>query len=348
MRVKKTLWLDGLKLIGITLGVYAFFKWILPLVIPFLIALLLAKWLHPLADRLHKKRKIPKGITSILSVLLALAVLGVSIWLIGSAIGLSFTRLWEDRQMLTQRCLGIWDRCCCQVEAWTGISADRVDGFVETNLHTYQSRLESWIMSLVMDWSAKGARILLTAAGVLIVVVIASYFMIKDYEKMKNAMQHNRWGKVFLKLGHNVLNTGGTYFKAQLIIMGIVAGICSVGLLLCGNRYAWAAGIGIGICDALPFIGTGTIFVPWALLLIFQGRYAMACACAGIFAATTLVRQVLEPRIMGKGMGVHPLVVMISIYAGLCVFGIWGVLFGPIGFILIREIYFLDISDNVN
>ncbi len=127
--------------------------------------------------------------------------------------------------------------------------------------------------------------------------------------------------------------------KAQFIIFGIVSAICVVGLFLTGNRYALLAGVGIGFCDALPFVGTGIIFVPWLILKLFQGEYLFAVVYGVLYIVCNITREFLEPKLVGKGLGIHPLSVIISLYVGMCVFGGLGILLGPLSALLIWECY---------
>ena len=99
--------------------------------------------------------------------------------------------------------------------------------------------------------------------------------------------------------------------------------------------------MGIGFCDALPFIGTGTIFVPWALINILLGKYKQAVWLFVYYIICSFVRELLEPKLVGKHLGVPPLAVLMSIYIGIQVYGGAGVIFGPVSALLIYEIYML-------
>lgn len=128
-------------------------------------------------------------------------------------------------------------------------------------------------------------------------------------------------------------HAGGTYLKAQLIILALISGVCIAGLFLTGNSYAILAGVLIGMSDALPFIGTGLVFIPWLIIDLFRGKYFAAVIYGILFILSTFIREFMEPRLMGRGLGVHPLAVIISIYAGLKIYGTAGVILGPLSWI---------------
>ena len=129
------------------------------------------------------------------------------------------------------------------------------------------------------------------------------------------------------------------YIRAQLIIIGMVMASCIIGLFLLKNPYALVVGVLIGLCDALPFLGTGTVFIPWIILTVFQGKYALAAGYAAIYIVCSIIREYVEPKIVGKGLGVHPLAVIIAIYVGICLFQTWGIVLGPLSALLISHTY---------
>ena len=103
-------------------------------------------------------------------------------------------------------------------------------------------------------------------------------------------------------------------------------------------KNAFWIGIAIGICDALPFLGTGTVFVPWALIDLLLGNYKNAVGFLVIYIICSFVRQILEPRMVGQNLGVPPLAVLMSIYIGISVYGGSGVLLGPVSGLIIYHI----------
>ena len=155
---------------------------------------------------------------------------------------------------------------------------------------------------------------------------------------MKLGLEKSVLGRSVLAVFRRVYQAGGGYLKAQVLIMLVVSGVCIIGLFCTGNPYALLAGMGIGLCDALPFLGTGTIFIPWAVIEIIHGRYVMAAVYAVIYTIANLTRELLEPKLVGDKLGMPPLAVIASVYIGLGIFGLWGFALGPLSYILIREI----------
>lgn len=327
--------LTGIKYTGITLVVFAVLKWLLILVIPFLIAFLLAKWLHPLAVKLQKRWKGAGGV--LLIILFALIALGIGLLIWG--IAASCQQVWQERDAIGGQLMAIWDECCCRIADATGFEGiDQMGDFLQAKMPDLGNKIEQAAMKRVMNWSAKSMKGFFSACGIALAAIVSSFLILRDYAQIKSRIRKSQWGNWFLNIGSVVLHTCGTYIKTQVVVMGIIGAVCVGILALCKNPYAVPIGIAIGICDALPFIGTGMVFVPWALVDLLRGEYLLACVYAGAFALCTFLREILEPRIMGNGLSVHPVAVMVSLYVGICVYGLPGVILGPVSLVLIREI----------
>lgn len=131
---------------------------------------------------------------------------------------------------------------------------------------------------------------------------IAAILLAGDYDKLREMGQ--RWSfyeNVFEAL-RGISRAIGRYLHAQCIIMGLVMLICTVGIWSSGTaKSPLLAGVGTGFLDALPIFGTGTVFVPWILILvIWQKRYRAAVVLAVTYGLCTLTRELLEPRLGGR------------------------------------------------
>lgn len=122
----------------------------------------------------------------------------------------------------------------------------------------------------------------------------------------------------------------GGWIVAELKLAGIAFVMLSIGffLLQIPNSLLWA-GL-ITLVDAFPILGVGTVLVPWSLMCLLQGEVARGVGLLGIYAVIWLVRSVLEPKLVGKELGLDPLVTLIAIYAGFRLWGILGMLLAPI------------------
>lgn len=125
-------------------------------------------------------------------------------------------------------------------------------------------------------------------------------------------------------------NAAGGWLLAQLKLAGVAAAILSLGLLLLRVRYALLWALGITLLDAFPVLGTGTVLLPWALVCFLQKDTARAIGLLGIYAVISLTRSVLEPKLVGRHLGLDPLATLIALYAGYKLWGIGGMILAPL------------------
>lgn len=120
------------------------------------------------------------------------------------------------------------------------------------------------------------------------------------------------------------------WFKAQFKLMGMTFVILFLGLVLLKIRYALLWAVGIALVDAFPVLGTGTVLLPWALLCLLQGDSPRAIGLLGIYVVITLTRSALEPKLVGRHLGLDPLATLMALYAGYKLWGISGMILAPL------------------
>ena len=156
---------------------------------------------------------------------------------------------------------------------------------------------------------------------------------------MREALNKYGISERLKKISSSMQSLGGAWLRAQVLIILLVIVICTAGLWILGYPYALLAGIVVGLLDALPFIGTGTILIPWALFLMLTGDFWYGVCLILIFLAANTLREYLEPKLIGDRIGVYPIVMVAAVYIGLYVYGIAGVVLGPVSLMLIIEIW---------
>ena len=119
--------------------------------------------------------------------------------------------------------------------------------------------------------------------------------------------------------------------------MSIIGTLAAVVLGVIGIRNGVLWGILAGILDALPFIGTGIVLVPLGIQQLFDANYVGAVICLVLYVACIFIRELLEPKLIGKRIGVSPIAILLSLYAGIKLFGLWGIIGGPLGFVIIYQ-----------
>lgn len=120
------------------------------------------------------------------------------------------------------------------------------------------------------------------------------------------------------------------WLAAQIKLVGVTLILLALGFLLLRIPYAFLWAAGVSLVDAFPVLGTGTVLIPWSLICLLQGDSARAIGLLGIYVTVTLTRSVLEPRLLGRHLGLDPLVTLMALYAGYKLWGIGGMILAPL------------------
>lgn len=335
IRENKILW----KKIGIIAGVYLGMKYLVPLVIPFLIAGLIVCWSWPFLKwvKRHLHIRPPYVMAAFLLTVVGLTALGC--WAAGKELGRMISHLGSLVEAKGQMEEILYD-CCDSVSELFHVEASGLRIFVTDQLNVFRDQARQNILPGAFG----GSWQLLKGAGswvaMLVVAGIAVLLMSADFEEIQEiGKRYPLYEKVKASL-RGILKAVGGYLKAQCMIMGIVMILCILGVWISGRtRIPIAAGIGIGFLDALPVFGTGTVFVPWILICLFQKEYVSAAVLAVTYGICMLTREFLEPKLIGKRLGVLPIVILMSVYVGVKLYGFGGILLGPLSVLLVRELW---------
>ncbi len=182
---------------------------------------------------------------------------------------------------------------------------------------------------------------------VIVISTISSFFFLIDRELI-----YNTFGDIvpnIIKLSMSSLKKAieialSGYVKAQLILMTMTFAIASIGIYIAGFEHYIIVGLIIGLIDALPMFGSGFILYPWVAYLIGSGEYRDGVYLIITYIIIFLNRQIFEPKILGKQIGLHPLLTLGSIYVGYSMIGIGGLILGPVIFIIIKIVLESDIK----
>ncbi len=179
------------------------------------------------------------------------------------------------------------------------------------------------------------------------ITLLSLYFITTDKVYIIDQMEHHlprKWvNKICVHLSE-ILHILGGYLKAQAILIIISFFIVLIGLMLLqamnyNIEYPFLAAIAIGFVDALPILGTGTVMIPWAIISFLNNDARLAIALSVLYIIVVIARQLLEPKIVGKNIGIHPMFTLVAMYTGFKFIGVIGMFVGPILLIILNNIY---------
>ena len=228
---------------------------------------------------------------------------------------------------------------CRSVGEIIGVDTAYLENTVSGRLQEGLDSLEENILPGMLSQSMQYVQWFAELGGFLVTFLIASVLLAKDYDGIMNRLLDQEACHVLLEVICGIVRYIATFVKAQGIIMTTIAMTAAATLGIAGIKHGILWGILAGILDALPFIGTGVVLVPLGMFQILDGNWGRALVCGVLYVVCIFLREVMEPRLIGRKIGVSPIAVLVSLYAGIRLFGVWGIIKGPLGFVLIYETY---------
>lgn len=333
-----------LTLAALLLAIFLSIRYFLPLIFPFLLGGALALAAEPIVrfgcKRLHLPRPVAAGIGISMSfTFLAMAVLMLAALVLRQL--RTLTGVLPDlensirggMQSLSTRLLILADR-----------APDSVASLLRRNINDFFSG-GSAMLEQASGW------LLRLASGILSRVpgralsfgtaIIASFMISAKLPALKDALRvrlGSQKVQPFFDALRRLRHALACWLKAQLKLSGITFCVAVAGLLLLRVPLAPLWAVLIALVDAFPVLGTGTVLVPWSILSFLQGNHLLAFGLLGLYAAAAVTRTVMEPRLVGKQLGLDPLVTLIALYAGFRLFGLLGMILAPLTAVTVTQL----------
>ncbi len=328
---------------GVLIAVWLLCKTVLFLFLPFLLAFLLALVTRPLVLRFHERTKCPVRICAVLITLGALVLLTLFLFVICNRLVLEAQNLLDyliadsnNPQGEIARAVAffkdLWGRLpfvshLARVSFLRDIIGDPEQYFV-TQLQEYLSSLAGGIAGVL-------GQVLRRLPGVLLfllVTLISCFYFAVEYETVKGAAYRYLPKSVTVRLPRWRKRGGRAvrrYLRAYFLLFLLTLAELAVGLLILGVGYPILLAFIIAFLDILPVLGVGTVLLPWAIISLAVGRTARGVGLLVLYLIITVIRQIAEPHLVGKSLGMHPILMLISFYVGLRLFGAVGIFLGP-------------------
>ena len=327
---------------GLLLCIYLLPK-LLVFFMPFVIAAVIALIANPVVKFLEKRVRIVRKAGTAVVIVLVIALVVFMLYiiiakLIEELVGFagSAPLLWKNTSRTITQMMGVYD-------VYFNKLPDGVQNWLGDLSVTTSDSLNNWIHNMgtpIGEMAAKVASNLpLTIVGI-IMCILASYCFLADKDYLVKSLNRilpssiiNRWNLVYGTMKDAV----GGYFKAQLKIMAVVYVILLVGLLILGRSYALLIALLIAFLDFLPFFGAGAVMWPWAVIAFFSTDYKLAIGLMITWGVAQLVRQLIQPKLLGDSIGLKPIPTLIILYIGFRVAGAIGLIISvPVGMIVIN------------
>ncbi len=335
-----------IKLLPAILNLSGYIIWLFA---PFIAAYLVSLLANPMADGLQKRFRLPRGISAVLVIVLTVGVIGGIaagvIWKIVDEI----RNVYEDFPIIYQNIRTTWYSISDSLSDFVVMLPENMQNAVADA----SEQVLNWISGLATDTgfvktAGNAAKKLPNIFISVIVFLISLYFMVSDSKTVANAVKKPFTDAFLQRMSYfrrEIKRYVGGYVKAQLIIMCISSTILLIGLSILNIDYALVIALATGIVDALPFFGSGTVLIPWAIISFITGEIAIGIGLLIIYLSVILMRQFVEPKIVSKNIGMHPLMTLMAMYVGYRTFSIGGMILGPLALVFTVSLYRAGVFD---
>ena len=325
-----------LTLAALLLGIFLSIRYLLPLIFPFLLGGALALAAEPVVRFGCKRLHLPRPICAGVGVSMSFAFLFMIILLLAALI-LRQLRLLAailpDLELSIRGGLHILSDRLLKM-------ANKLPGSIATVLSRNITEFfsgSSAILDRITDYLLQLASGILSqvpgSALSLATAVISSFMISSKLPFLKNSVRNllqAQKTQTLLDTCSRLRCALCSWLKAQLKLSAITFTVAATGLFLLRIPLAPMWAVVIALVDAFPILGTGTVLVPWSMISFLQGDSMMAFGLLALYSAATITRTILEPRLVGKQLGLDPLITLIALYAGFKLFGLPGMIFAPI------------------
>lgn len=327
----------------ISVGIYLGFRFLLPLFIPFVIAGVVSVLYYPFLRKIYKNSDIwesknKKWILVLSVVLLYVMFLLLLGWICNYLVG-QCRSIWLNFPFYQVKVMGVVRDCCEYADAFLRLNRGESYAYIEHAIDAVDGESLTGILPKVTSYSVQAAGKVFSVVFEVIVTVMATFFMVQDYERIRAKMLETEWGKGVCRMIAKGKDTLKTYLKAQGLIMLLDGVLCTLIFWLIKQPYFLVLGPLVALIDSLPVLGAGVFLIPYAVYLLITNELWKALAVCIAYVGCIVIRQTMEPKMIGSEMGIRPLFTLASMYVGFRLFGFIGFLLGPVGVLIGMEIY---------
>jgi sporulation integral membrane protein YtvI len=321
--------------------------------LPFVIGWIIAMIANPLVRFLEKRVKMHrKHSSAIILILVIAAIIGVLALLITLLIR-EIRGLMEDLPNIIafiKEQLNDFNVSLKQMTRGLPPSIQKLIDNAITTIGGYASNLSENIELPTISSAGNFAKNVAEGFLGFLVVILSAYFfaagrdeMAMKYRKYIPKSAVNYWSLIT----DNFKAAFGGYFKAQFKIMFVMIIILFVGFEILQVDYSFLIAVGIAFLDVLPVFGTGAVLCPWAIIDVISGNYVRAIVLVAIYLVCQVVKQLLQPKMVGDSIGLNPLATLLFLFIGYRLYGVLGMIIGiPVGMVLVK-LYNIGLFDRI-
>lgn len=320
---------------------YVAIKYILPLLMPFVIGLVIAVIFRRLIDFLQKKTRIKRSFISIGILIIFYGIVVLLISLIGVKV---FTFIKENighlpsfyQETIEPAIIKAANNLMDQYPSVTPYLNDFISNLSDT-IFTYITNASSRIIGTITGLAGRLPSLLIRV----IFTIVSSFFFTIDYYRITDFILRQFRGskrELIIRLKDNGVGTLGKFIRAYSAIISITFVELSLGFWILGIPSPLLYGFMIAVIDILPILGTGAVLLPWSAIAFIIGNHKIGIGILILYIIITVIRQTIEPKIVGQQIGLHPILTLILMFIGAQLMGVLGLLILPVLATIIKKL----------
>ena len=347
-RQRGALWLR----LGIRLALAALAAWlvvrlgrpVLSLFAPFLFALLTAMLLNPLVKKLQRALGWNRQVLTFLVLLVLFGLIGGAAALLVYAAAGQLVALARDWSGLLDDLQSVLDQLKELFAQFLTLVPPPVTEIVEQTGNDLFQWLSEAVPTALGNLGMEAGERAMGLPGfcvALVIFVLATFLLTADYPYLRSRyVQHldESFLRFLGQLRSTALGAFGGYVKAEFLLSVGVFFILLAGFFLIRQPYGLLLALGLAVLDFIPVIGAGTVMVPWAFTALFTRDFTAAVELMAIWGGIALFRRVMEPKFVGDQTGLSPILSLVSIYVGMKLAGVLGMVFGPVVLLVVLNL----------
>lgn len=307
---------------------------------PLLLAFLTAVLLEPLNISLSKSMRLKRIWSTIITFCLFLLVFILASYWIGTTLFVQGVEFVDRLPQLSKQVMRTLEDIIQQSEKYYNLLPDETVLTIQEVLSSFHrsaieftSTIGRWILGIITGIP----ELLIKSIIYLVGLFLISLDLPSIQEKFMNLFSPSARGKVQLVL-RQLHRAAIGFLGAQIILSALTYILALIGLLILDIKYAAVIAFVVILVDILPILGTGSVFVPWSTYLFIQGQKELAIGLLILFAVITVVRRIIEPKILGTSLGISALSAFVSMFIGFQLLGLLGLILGPAVVIIIQAL----------
>jgi sporulation integral membrane protein YtvI len=347
--------LRALFVLLIVVAAYFSLHFLIPLTYPFLIGWIIALLVEPSVKWLERRARLPRWAAVTLILFLLLTLFFSLLIFIVAEIVVELTRLADFLPVLINK-VGqhIFDAFTRKDTDFRRI-IDTIQSYLAKNPQ-HQQRISASIQENIGIIANKGTELITSILAwigdflgnlpfmltVLVFITLATFFISLDWPRLSHTvigLIPSRVQKTIGLVMDDLKRALFGFIRAQLTLISITAIIMFVGLLILNVPYAFTIAFFVGLLDLMPYLGVGTILIPWIAYLFLTDNMELGAGLTVVYAVIIVVRQLLEPKLVASNVGLDPLLTLIALFVGLNLYGFLGLVAGPVTVVILLALH---------